>query len=159
MKLRKLKPITNGSRHQLVLTKNALSKINTLLKGKSKGKKNRSGRTRGRISVHHKGGKIKNLYRTLNFHNTFFLAITIAVLYDPVRSSFISLNFDLIKKKSFFTLTTESVFCGSLITCSNNNVDFKLGFRCSLITIPTGSIIHSLSLGQPLKTKYIRSVR
>lgn len=157
MKLKKLKSITNGSRHQLILTKNVLSKINTLLKYKSKGLKNKSGRTKGRISVRHKGGRTKNLYRTINFDNSFFFAITVAVLYDPIRSSFISLNFDLIKKKSFFTLTTESVFCGSLINCSNNNIDFKLGFRCLIKTIPTGSVLHSLSLGQLSKTKYIRS--
>jgi large subunit ribosomal protein L2 len=159
MKLKKLFSNTNGTRHQLVLTKNLLIKYNSLIKSQAKGIKNQSGRSslNGRISISHKGGGLKNLYRKINFSDMSVYSIVLGVQYDPNRSSFISINFNFIKKNFFYNLCTEKVFCGSLFICSSNQSDFKLGFRCLLKNIPTGSIVHSLTLGSDSNTKLIRS--
>ena len=68
MKLKKIKPTTNGTRHQLVLQKNLLSKTNKISKSSIIGKKSLGGRssTTGRITVWHKGGGCKNLYRKIS---------------------------------------------------------------------------------------------
>jgi len=159
MKLIKLNPITNGTRHQINIQKNLLSKNNKLIKTITKGIKNQSGRSSatGRITVRHKGGGCKNLFRTLNFENTKYFGIVIAIMYDPIRSAFISLNYNFITKKFFNNLATNFVTVGSLISCNQFNLDLRLGYRTYLKNIPTGSIIHSLCHYKKINTTYIRS--
>ena len=159
MRLIKLKSITNGTRHQLNIQKNLLSKKTGLLKSIRKGCKNQSGRSfsNGRITVRHKGGGCKKIYRKINFQDFTFLAIVIAIEYDPYRSSFISLNFDFINRTFFYSLSTDAVTVGSLISSTENFTELRLGFRTLLKNIPTGTIINCLSLNKDKKIKYIRS--
>jgi len=155
MKLKKTNAITNGTRHELILRKNLLSKTSKLLKSNLIGFKKFSGRSNGRITVRHKGGGHKKLFRKINFSNKPHYAIVLGCEYDPYRSAFISLNYDLLGKNFFKTLQTNLVYPGSLISCSSSS-DLNLGCRLFLKNIPTGSIIHSLS--KPTSsTKYIRS--
>ena len=159
MQLIKLKPTTNGTRHQLNIKKNLLSKSNRILKSFVKGKKAQKGRSSntGHITVRHKGGGCKNLYRNLNFNNNFLVSIVISITYDPNRSSFISLNYNFITKSFFYSLATHLVYVGALIICDSHDLDLRLGYRTLLKNIPTGSIIHSLSLNKKSTSNYIRS--
>jgi len=54
-------------------------------------------------------------------------------------------------------LATISVYPGSLISCDENNLDLRLGYRTVFKHIPTGSIFHSLALNSNKKSQYIRS--
>jgi len=159
MKLIKLKPTSNGRRHQLNIQKNLLSKKNKLVKTIVKGIHSFSGRSSvtGRITVRHKGGAVKHLFRLISFSNKTSNGIVVVIMYDPARNAFISLNFDLEKKIFYKTLSTTSVLPGSLIYCGLQKPDLKLGCRTTLKNIPTGSIFHSLSLNPKLLTKYARS--
>ena len=76
-------------------------------------------------------------------------------MYDPFRSSFISLNFNLTDNTFFRSIATNGVGPGSLQVCDEKNVELKLGNRTSIKEIPTGSILHSLSLEGYVK--YARS--
>jgi large subunit ribosomal protein L2 len=98
MKLKKLKPVTNGTRHQVNLQKNLLSKANRLIKKAMSGTKSMSGRSSdtGRITVWHKGGSCKKLYRDIEFSSRNFNGLVLFNTYDPKRNSFVSLNFLLI---------------------------------------------------------------
>jgi len=147
MKLVKLKPITNGTRHQLNIKKSLLSKTNKLLKNSISGLKKFAGRTslNGRISVWHKGGGCKSNFRKINFSSLPFESIVVCIMYDPKRNSFISLNFDLKGLKFFQTLSTNFVYPGSLVSCSRTLSDLSLGNRTSLKNIPAGSLVHSLT--------------
>ena len=147
MKLIKLKPVTNGQRHQLNLQKNLLSKTNKLLKSSILGLKQFSGRSvsSGRITVWHKGGACKSNFRKINFSNTAFESIVICIMYDPNRNSFISLNFDFKNNYFFQTLSTNFVYPGSLISCTSFSNELSLGNRTKLQNIPTGSLVHSLT--------------
>ena len=71
MQIRKLKPVTPGQRHQVVFSKNSLSKNNLMLKGLVRDFKQKKGRclSSGSITVRHIGGGCKNLYRMVNFGN------------------------------------------------------------------------------------------
>lgn len=147
MKLIKLNPITNGTRHQLNIKKNLLSKTNKLLKTLTVGVKNFSGRSslNGKISIWHKGSGCKANFRKINFTNSFFKSIVICIMYDPKRNSFISLNFDLKNNYFFQTLSTHFVYPGSLLICTSFLSEFNLGSRTKLQNIPTGSLVHSLT--------------
>ena len=160
MKLIKLKPVTNGQRHQLNLQKNLLSKTNKLLKSSILGLKQFSGRSvsSGRITVWHKGGACKSNFRKINFSNTAFESIVICIMYDPKRNSFVSLNFDLYKKTFFRTLATNFVYPGSLVSCYQVAEELSLGNRTLITNIPTGSLVHSLTSSyDSKKTCFARS--
>jgi large subunit ribosomal protein L2 len=55
----------------------------------------------------------------------------------------------------FFTLATENVPVGSLLYCSNQNLELRLGCRLNLERIPGGAVVHSLSLKECKKSHYI----
>jgi len=159
MKLKTFKPITNGIRQKISIQKNLLARCTRLNKSLLHGIKKNYGRSTftGHVTSAHTGGGCKKLLRAINFQNTKTVSILIAVSYDPLRNAFIALNYNLRTKAFFNTLATISVYPGSLISCDENNLDLRLGYRTVLKNIPTGSIFHSLSLNRNKKIQYIRS--
>ena len=88
----------NSSRHKISILKNSLSKSNNLIKINIKGFLKLHGRNNsGRITIRHRGGKLKNKYRNLFYFNEATTSVLISTFYDPSRTAFISLNFDLNK--------------------------------------------------------------
>jgi large subunit ribosomal protein L2 len=159
MKLIKLKPNTPGTRHTLKINKSLLLKNNLLFKSLINYNHRFKGRSsvNGRITVRHKGSGCKKRYITLDFGNSLKTSVVVAVAYDPNRTSFISLNFDLIKKTFFTTIASDSSFTGFIHSCSNNFKSLKFGYRTSLKNIPPGSIINNVSLTSNLISKYVRA--
>jgi len=160
MKIRQLNPITPGSRHQIILCKNLLVKVSFLNKSLLSYHHRKNGRGMdGHISVWHKGGGHKRLYRKINFGNFRSKLIILGNFYDPNRSSFISLVFNLTQKKFDFLIMTEYVFPGSIVLYNFDVLflDLKLGYRTLVKNISAGSFIHSLSMSLSSKIKYIRS--
>jgi len=160
MKLVKLNPVTSGTRHQINIQKNLLSKTNKLMKNSIFGLKHQSGRSssNGRITVWHKGGGCKSNFREINFSNTFLNGIVVCIMHDPIRNAFISLNFNLDTFLFYRTLATNSVYTGSLVSCNSQKNELCLGNRTTIQNIPTGSIIHSLSpFNVKQKTVFARS--
>jgi len=81
----------------------------------------------------------------------------VANCYDPNRNAFINLNFELENKNFFFGIATNSVFPGCLLKNSKDLNELKLGYRTRIKNIPTGSIIHNLTMDNNIKIKYIKS--
>jgi len=161
MEIRKLNPTTPGCRHQIILTKSLLNKTNFLGKTLTKYHQRKYGRGSdlGHITVWHKGGGVKKLYRLINFGNFFSKLLVLGNFYDPYRSAFISLTFNFIKKKFDFLTMTEYVYPGSILLFNfeYSFLDLKLGYRTLIKNIPAGSFIHGLSINLFSKTQYIRS--
>lgn len=159
MKLKKLNPITNGSRHVIRLQKNLLAKNSRLVRSIFQKKQKKYGRSSstGNITSWQKGGGVKNLYRDVNFNKNDTNSIVVSTCYDPYRNSFINLNFELNKKKFFFDPATNSNYPGSLIKNSPKINELKLGYRTKIENIPAGSVIHNLTINDKLKAQYIRS--
>jgi large subunit ribosomal protein L2 len=157
MQIFKSNPYSPGVRHYINIKKTLLSKTNNLFKQTIKGFKKFSGRSSntGHITVRHLGGGNKKRFREILFFNEERTSIVIAIMYDPVRNSFISLNFDLKKKTFFRIIATRNVVPGTILTYSLKNFELKLGNRTMLKNIPTGSILHSLSLKS--RVKFVRS--
>jgi len=161
MLIKKLNPITPGTRHQKNLTKNLLGKNSSLIKGLTFYFHRKKGRgfDLGHITVWHKGAGHKKLYKLINFGNFFSKFLVLANVYDSYRSSFISLVFNFIDKKFDFLLMTQSVNPGALIFFNFEYVflDLKLGYRTLIKNISAGTFIHSLSLSLNSKSKYIKA--
>ena len=159
MKLIKYKPTSPGIRHKIALQKNLLCKNNRLVKSLLKGSKKTGGRSTntGRITSWHIGGGTKTALRSyIQTKEKDYSLISLGVFYDPNKSAFNSLNFDIFKKEFSFTTAVSSVTPGSLLISNKNLNDLKLGFRTSIKNIPTGSIIHNISLNDD-KISFVRS--
>lgn len=157
MEIFKTKPYTSGVRHHTNIKKNLLARNNGLFKQSIVGFRRFKGRSSntGRITVRHLGGGCKKKFRVLDFSDLKRRSLVLSIMYDPFRSSFISLNFDIITKNFFRLLATNGVGPGSLQSCDKKEVELKLGNRTSLRNIPAGSILHSLSFDS--YTRYVRS--
>lgn len=154
---KKMKKTSSGVRHQLNIKKYLLSKNSSLSKSLSVGKKVHSGRSSlfGNITVYHKGGGKKKLFRNLNTIKDIKLGLLLCVNYDPTRNSFTSLYYDFFYKKFHSCLFTKSTYPGSLLSSYQCVPELHLGSCLQVKNVPTGSIIHSLHSFST--SKYIKS--
>lgn len=152
---KKINPITPSQRQTFLLKKNSLSKkfkIKHLIKGfkRANGRNNQ-----GKITVRHRGGGHKRLYRKINFYRSNEeQGIISKIVYDPNRSAniaYIKNNF-----KSFFILAPEGLQLNDSIQ-TGSDIELKIGNTLPLRNIPIGSLIHNISLNPNGKGQLIRS--
>lgn len=157
MSLSKKFPITPGSRHSLRFPKYLLSQERPLKKLKQ-AKVLRSGRnSQGKITVRHRGGRGKILYRKILFNPKSYTGIVLGIEYDPFRTAFIARVFDLRAKSFFYTLANSGLYPGSKIECSPETLEIRIGNRTQLKNLPTGSIVSLISNKANSKILFCRS--
>ncbi len=117
----------------------------------------KAGRGGGKISVRHKGGRVKRLYRIVDFkQDKFDIPGTIAAIErDPNRSALIALIYYADGEKRYI-LATHGMKVGDEVVASAN-APIKDGNRVQLRNIPTGSVISSLELTPGRGASMIRS--
>jgi large subunit ribosomal protein L2 len=158
MLINKKKPRSNGTRHQINLQKNLLSKNNHLIKDLIiKHKKNSGKNDSGKITVRHKGGGCKIKQHNLTADNSYYRAMIVAILYNANSNNFLDLNFDFKSKKFFKTINIKGVFTGAFLSSGNHCKELKLGFRTTLEKLPIGSLISNLNSNRVYYSKYSRS--
>ena len=86
-----------------------------------------AGRSHGKISVRHKGGRVKRNYRIIDFIcNRFDIpAVIKSIEYDPYRSSNIALICYIDGRKSYI-LAPNEIKIGDKIMSSNKKISFFL---------------------------------
>ena len=152
---KKIKPTTPSQRQTLLLKKNNLTKtfkIKKLIKGfqRANGRNNQ-----GKITVRHRGGGHKRLYRKIEFNRFKEIKGYVSnILYDPNRSA----NIAYIKNnlKTYLILAPEGLKLNQYIE-SSSIAKLKIGNALPLKNIPIGSLIHNISLKPNSKGKLIRS--
>ena len=152
---KKINPITPSQRQTFLLKKNNLTKtfkIKKLIKGfkRANGKNNQ-----GKITVRHRGGGHKRLYRKISFNRSQNVeGYVTKILYDPNRSA----NIAYIKNdlQSHLILAPEGLNLNQYIK-SSSEAELKVGNALPLKNIPIGSLIHNISLYPNSKGKLIRS--
>jgi large subunit ribosomal protein L2 len=110
-------------------------------------KKSGGRNSRGRISIRHRGGGHKRLYRVIDFKRDKIdvPGIVETIEYDPNRSAFIS----LIKYKDGerrYILTPENLQVGQDVVSADRQVDVLPGNSMPLRYIPLGTIIHNIEM-------------
>ena len=142
MAVKKYKPTTPGIRGTVLpLYRKALSKNNSPFRPLTKGVHRSVGRNNaGRITMRHRGGGHKRLYRQIDFmQNKFDIPARIeSVEYDPNRSSFISLVCYRDGERRY-VLTPTDVRVGDTIV-SSERAPIKPGNRMILKNIPVGTL-------------------
>jgi large subunit ribosomal protein L2 len=152
---KKINPITPSQRQTILLKKNELSKT-FKIKKLTKGFQRANGRNnQGKITVRHRGGGHKRLYRIISFNRSKNIeGFVEKILYDPNRSA----NIALIKNNSEekFILAPDGIKLKQYIQ-SSPDAELKVGNALPLKNIPIGSLIHNISLHPNGHGKLIRS--
>ncbi|MCK9494199.1 MAG: 50S ribosomal protein L2 [Dehalococcoidia bacterium] len=109
-------------------------------------KKKFAGRSRGKISVRHRGGGAKRLIRIIDFkRDKLGVPGTVrAIEYDPGRSARIALVFYADGDKRYI-LAPDGLKVGATII-SDNTAPIAPGNALPLSAIPTGTAVHSVEM-------------
>lgn len=146
MAIRKLKPVTPGTRWMSVpafdeITKTVPEKSLIEILKKTGGRNNT-----GRVTSRHRGGGHKRFYRIVDFKRDKFdiEANVTAIEYDPNRSARIALLTYKDGEKRYI-LAPDGLKVGESIV-SGPNSEIKAGNALPLANIPVGSFIHNVEL-------------
>ena len=120
------------------------------------GKKGGRGQN-GRITIRHRGGGVKRLYRIVDFGQE-KLGISgkvIALEYDPNRTAYLAL-IEYQDGKKRYILAPHQIKVGSEITCAEKT-EIKIGNRMKLKNIPIGTQVFNIELEPQRGGKIVRS--
>lgn len=111
----------------------------------------------GRITVRHKGGGVKKLYRIIEFSQTKMdaPANVIALEYDPNRTAFIAL-IEYIDKLKQYIIAPQGLKVGDSIVFSEK-APLKTGNRLKLKNISIGTNVYNIELEPGRGGKLVRS--
>ncbi len=103
-------------------------------------------RSSGRITVRHKGGGVKKLYRIIEFAQTIMdsPAKVIALEYDPNRTAFIALIEYTDKKRQYIIAPQELKIDDSIIF--SEKAPLTIGNRTKLKNISVGTSVYNIEL-------------
>ncbi len=158
MGIKVYKPTTSSMRHTTGLTYEELT-VREPYKPLTRPLKKTGGRNSlGRISMRHRGGGHKRLYRIIDFkRNKFEIPGEVETIeYDPNRSAFIS----LIKYKDGerrYIIAPMNLTISQTVISSNKQIDILPGNSMPLKFIPLGSIIHNIELRNGKGGQIVRS--
>ena len=146
MSIKIYKPTSEGRRQMTgvnfsVLTKSYPEKSLTYGRKKTSARNNR-----GRITVRHRGGGHKQLYRLVDFkQNKYNVSGKVASIeYDPNRTAFIALVVYKDGEKRYI-LAPKDLKVGDVVI-SSGNAPLTVGNRLMLKNIPVGAFIHNVEL-------------
>jgi len=151
MALKKYNPITPGQRQLVNIDRSDLYKGRPH-KGLTCGINKKSGHNNaGRISIWHKGGGHKRLYRLVDFRRNKFdvPAIVERIEYDPNRSAFIALiKYD--DGEVSYIIAPQNLKVGDKVLSFNSKEigasDIKPGNCMPIKNIPEGQLVHNVEL-------------
>lgn len=100
----------------------------------------------GRITLRHRGGGHKRLYRKIDFkRNKLDIAASVQrIEYDPNRTAFIAL-IQYLDGEFAYILAPQKLKSGDTII-SSESADIKVGNCLSLKNIPVGTIVHNIEM-------------
>lgn len=144
--MKSYKPYTKSRRHMTTVTFKGKVTTNEPHKALTKGGKRDVGRNNaGRISVRHKGGGHKRLFRDVDFGYKKHIPAKIeTVEYDPNRSGFIGLVLYPDGERRYMLLP-KSVTVGQTIDTSETALAAP-GNRMPLKNVPIGSFVYNVEI-------------
>ncbi len=100
----------------------------------------------GRITIRHRGGGVKRLYRIVDFgeEKLEIPGKVIALEYDPYRTGYIALV-EYQDKEKRYILAPKDLKIGDEMICAEK-AQMKTGNRMKLKNIPVGTLIHNIEL-------------
>lgn len=156
MAIKKYNPTTPGRRGA---TSQDFSMITTSKPNKSLvfGIKNQSGRdSGGKISIRHRGSRVKRLYRMMSFKRLEDSeAKIISIEYDPNRKARIA-QIEYPSGRKQYIIAAQGYKLGDTIG-SGDKTKIEIGSRLQLKNIPTSTVIHDIEITPNSHGKFCRS--
>lgn len=146
MPVRKMRPTSPGVRQMTVSTFEEITK-KAPEKSLTEGLHRKAGRNNyGRITVRHRGGGTKRLYRKIDFkrQKQGIPATVTAVEYDPIRTARIALLQYQDGEKAYI-LAPLGLKVGDTVTAGPGS-DIKPGNALSLQDMPVGTVVHAVEM-------------
>lgn len=156
MALKAYKPITPGRRFSSVSTFEEITKTKPE-KSLTVIHKKRTGRSRGLVTVRHRGGGTRPYYRLVDFKQQKYdlPAHVLAIEYDPNRGARIALIQYRDGVKSYI-LAPQSLKIGEDVLASQNKIEVKSGNRMPLKYIPIGTLVYNIEINRGTGGKLVR---
>lgn len=147
MALKIKRPMTNGQRHTQLVDYRQLDHV-APYKPLTKGLNKKGGRNNtGRITVRHRGGGAKRLYRIIDFKRDKkgIPAKVSSIEYDPNRSAFIAL---LLYKdgQRRYIIAPAGLKKGDEVISDDQRVEVAPGNAMPLSCIPLGTLVHNIEM-------------
>ncbi|MBM3479975.1 MAG: 50S ribosomal protein L2 [Alphaproteobacteria bacterium] len=146
MALKTFKPVTPSSRELVLVDRSELWKGRPL-KSLVEGKSSSGGRNaHGHITVRHKGGGHKKLYRIVDFKRRKFdvEGVVERLEYDPNRTAWLALV-KYADGEHAYILAPQRLAVGDKVV-AGDRADIKPGNALPIRNIPVGTIIHNVEL-------------
>ncbi|MBI5465746.1 MAG: 50S ribosomal protein L2 [Candidatus Kerfeldbacteria bacterium] len=139
-------PTTPGRRHAGVLVRELTRKEPE--RQLTRGKSSQAGRNaQGKITVRHRGGGVKRLWREVDFKRLKFdvPARVAAIEYDPNRTANLALLVYRDGDKRYI-ISPTGLTVGQEVVSSQKLVEIKVGNRLPLQYVPSGLQVHDIEL-------------
>lgn len=158
MAIKRLKPTTPSRRHMTVLNFKEKLTGDAPYKPLLKSLKKHAGRnSKGRITVRHRGGGAKKLYRMVDFKRDRISipAKVETIEYDPYRNAFIGLVLYKDGERRYILMPDGLKPNDEIIT--EDNAPIKTGNRLRLKNIPVGTPVYNIEINPDQGGKLVRS--
>jgi large subunit ribosomal protein L2 len=157
MGIKKYKPTTPSRRQMTVMTFEEITKKEPEKKLTAPLKKTGGRNVRGKLTVRHRGGGHKRLYRIIDFkrRKDNVPARVAAIEYDPNRSANIALLHYADGYKAYI-IAPNNLKVGDIVE-SGSESDIKVGNALPLKDIPVGTLIHNIELRPGKGAQLVRS--
>ena len=153
------KPTTAGRRGMSGIDFSLLTKNKKAQKSLLKYVRRSVGRSKatGRITVRHKGGGVKKLYRIIEFAQTRMdsPATVVSLEYDPNRTAFIAL-IEYSDKVRQYIIAPQGLNASDTVVFAKK-APLKTGNRMMLVNIPVGTAVYNVELESQKGGKMARS--
>lgn len=155
MAVRDLKPISNATRQISVddfadVTTKTPEKTLTRILPKQSGRNNQ-----GKITVRHRGGGVKRLYRLIDFRSAAGKYEVKTIEYDPNRTARIALC-ESADGKKLYIVAPQNLKVGKSVIFGDEAL-IRPGHRAQLKNIPVGTFIYNVEVNTGQGGKFARS--
>ncbi|NBV82593.1 50S ribosomal protein L2 [bacterium] len=146
MATKNYKPTSAGRRSRQVMDYSGLSKVRPEKSLTTTLTRNSGRNNSGQITVRHRAGGVKRLYRIVDYrrHKDGILGTVVTIEYDPYRTSNLALISYLDGSKAYI-IAPDKLAIGDKIS-SGPDADIRIGNALPLEKIPVGTIIHNVEL-------------
>lgn len=157
MPIRSYKPTSPGRRGMTVSTFEEVTKLEPERRLITHLKVHAGRNSAGKITVRHRGGGHKRLYRVIDFKRDKFgvPARVVSIEYDPNRSARIALLAYADGEKRYITAPL-GLMVGDVLT-SGPDAEIKVGNALPIQRIPLGTMIHNIELQPGRGAQLVRS--
>ncbi len=158
MAIKKYKPTSAGRRHMSGINYREILTKSEPYKALTKGRKRAKGRaSSGRITVRHKGGGHKRLWREIDFkYNKKDVPAKLETIeYDPNRSAFIGIALYADGERRYIVVPKGMKVGDKFIVSENAKIE--LGNRLPLGKMPVGTFVYNIELKPGAGAKLARS--